>query len=110
MDIKVYKIEIFVPEEYVVKLRDELNKIGALKVGLYDNVMSYSRTKGFWRPLDGSAPFEGEVGNINSGEECKVEIRCPAETVKEALKVIRKVHPYEEPLINVLPVMNSFFE
>lgn len=110
MEFAEFKVEIYVPEEYIVKLRDELNKVNACRVGDYDNCMSINKTRGYWRPLDGSNPFNGEVGKICEGEECKVEIRCKREYVKDALKVIRKVHPYEEPVINVIPIMNELFE
>jgi hypothetical protein len=29
--------------------------------------------------------------------------------VKDAIEVIKRGHPYEEPLINVLPLANRFF-
>lgn len=110
MDFKEVKIEIYIPEEYVIKLRDELNKVNACKVGDYDHVVSITNVRGYWRPLEGSNPFDGEVGKICSGEECKLELRCKREYVKSALKVIREVHPYEEPLINIIPVINYLFE
>lgn len=104
------KIEIFIPEEYIVKLRDELNKVDALRVGDYDNVFSITQVMGYWRPLEGSNPFSGKVGEISKGEECKMEIRCKSEYVKGALKVIKEIHPYEEPVINILPIINELFE
>lgn len=110
MEFKDYKIEIYVPEDYIIKLRDALNKVNACKIGNYDNCISYSQVKGYWRPLDGANPFNGEVGSICSGSECKMEIRCRREFVSKALKTIREIHPYEEPLINVLPVLNEYFE
>jgi hypothetical protein len=30
--------------------------------------------------------------------------------VKEAIEVIKRVHPYEEPLINVIPLVNHIFD
>lgn len=110
MDFKEVKLEIYIPEEYVVKLRDELNKINVCTVGNYDNVLSLTNVRGYWRPLEGADPFEGEVGKICEGHECKMEIRCKSEYVKEALKLIRKIHPYEEPVINVLPIIDELFE
>lgn len=111
MEFSVFKIETFIPEEYVKELRKSLNLIGALTIGgNYDNCMAVSKVTGSWRPLNGAEPFNGEVGKICEGEECKVEIRCKREYVKDALKVIRKVHPYEEPVINVIPIMNELFE
>lgn len=110
MDFKEAKIEIFIPEEYVVKIREELNKINAITIGNYDNVMSLTNVRGYWRPLENAQPFEGEIGKICEGHECKIELRCKTEKVHEALKVIRKNHPYEEPVINVLPIINELFE
>ena len=110
MEFKEVKIEIYVPEEYVIKLRDALNKINACKFGDYDNVISITNVRGYWRPLEGSNPFNGEVGIMCEGTECKMEIRCMREYVKAANKVIREIHPYEEPLINIIPIVNELFE
>lgn len=110
MEFKEVKIEIFVPREYVEELRDELNKINVLTVGNYDNVMTVYDVRGCFRPLDNANPFSGEVGKICEGKECKIEIRCKSELVKDAMKVIRRIHPYEEPVINILPILNEFFE
>jgi hypothetical protein len=110
MEFNEVKIEIYVPEEYVIKLRDGLNSINACRVGNYDNCISIVNVRGYWRPLEGSNPFNGEVGEICEGNECKVEVRCKSEYIKDALKVIRKIHPYEEPVINVIPIINDLFE
>lgn len=110
MEFKEVKIEIYVPEEYVVKLRTELTKINACKVGNYDNVISVTNVKGYWRPLKGSNPFNGKLGKVCEGEECKIELRCKREYVKSAVKVIKEIHPYEEPLINIIPIANELFE
>ena len=108
-DFTQVKIEIFVPKTYIETLRDELAKIGAGRVGNYDHCISFSPVRGYWRPLDGSEPFVGEIGKISSGSECKVEMNCARELVAEALSVIRKIHPYDEPLINVVPLVNHLF-
>lgn len=110
MEFTEVKIEIYTPEEYIIKLRDELNKVNACRVGQYDNVISITDVRGYWRPLEGADPFNGEVGKVCEGKECKVEIRCKIQYVKEAMKVIKAIHPYEEPLINVIPIINDLFE
>lgn len=110
MEFKEVKIEIYIPEEYTIKLRDELNKANACKVGDYDNVASVTNVRGYWRPLEGSNPFNGKVGKVCEAEECKVEIRCKREYVKDAMNAIKKIHPYEEPLINIIPIINELFE
>jgi len=99
------KIEIFIPESYVPALRDELGRVGAGHIGAYDHCVSVSDVRGYWRPLEGASPFLGEVGEISEGGECKVEVNCKLEIVEAALAVIRRIHPYEEPVINIIPLL-----
>ena len=110
MDFKEVKIEIYVPEEYIINLRDELNKANACTIGDYDNVISITNVRGYWRPLEGSNPYNGEIGKVCEGVECKMEIRCKKECVKGAMKVIKEIHPHEEPLINIIPIVNELFD
>lgn len=104
------KLEIFVPEEYAFKLRDELAKVGVGRLGDYDHCVAMLPVRGFFRPLPGSKPFEGEAGKISEVTEYKVEVNCRRELVEAAIRVIRSVHPYEEPLVNVIPLANHLFD
>ena len=103
------KLEIFVPQEQALQLRDELAKIGVSVIGNYDHCIALTSVRGFFCPLPGSNPFEGEEGKISEVAEYKLEVKCRRELVKEAIKVIKSVHPYEEPLINVIPLANFLF-
>lgn len=103
------KIEIYIPEHYIERLRDELHLVNAGRIGNYDHCISITDVRGYWRPLEGASPFQGQVGEIAEGTECKVEVRCARQYVSDALKVIRNVHPYDEPLINVIPLVNHLF-
>jgi hypothetical protein len=103
------KLEIFVPQEHALKIRDELAKIGVGVIGNYDHCVALTAVRGFFRPLQGADPFEGEVRNISEVAEYKVEVNCRRDLVEQATKIIRSVHPYEEPLINVIPLANHLF-
>jgi hypothetical protein len=103
------KLEIFVPQEYALKIRDELAKIGVGVIGNYDHCVAMSPVQGYYRPLPEANPFEGEIGKISEVAEYKLEVNCKRELVKDAIKVIKSVHPYEEPLINVIPLANHLF-
>jgi len=94
------------PEEYIEQLKNELNNLGVLTVGNYDHVVSYTVTKGNWRPLEKAAPFAGEIGKISFGTECKLEFRCLYSKIEEVKNVINGIHPYEEPFINIFPLLN----
>lgn len=105
----VVKIEIFIPEEYLEPLRDELSKIDVGHIGNYDHCVSITDVRGYWRPLDGAAPYAGEIGQISAGTECKVEVNCKWENIEDAIRVIKSIHPYDEPLINIIPLINHLF-
>ena len=104
------KLEIFVPQEYALPIRDELAKIGVGVVGNYDHCVALTAVRGFFRPMEGANPSEGEVGKISEVAEYKIEVNCKRELVNEAKKVIHSAHPYEEPLINVIPLANHLFK
>lgn len=109
-DFTEVKIEFFVPAEFVEALRDELNRVGVGRIGNYDHCLSFSTVKGYWRPLEGANPYQGQIGEISQGSECKVEVNCRRELVNAALGVIRRIHPYDEPLINIIPLANHLFD
>jgi hypothetical protein len=108
-DFTDVKLEIFAPQEYALKIRDELARIGVGRIGNYDHCLAISPVQGYYRPLPGADPFEGKIEKISEVREYKVEVNCKRELVNQAIKVIRKVHPYEEPLINVIPLANHLF-
>ncbi|GEL77426.1 divalent cation tolerance protein CutA [Tenuibacillus multivorans] len=106
MEFVFVKGEVLLPEEYIEKLRNKLNDIGILTVGDYDNVVSYSVVKGYWRPFGEANPFKGTKGEISYGTECKMEFRCLMKRIEEVKRLIKNVHPYEEPIINVIPILS----
>jgi len=107
MSMKLYKIETFIPESHVEKVLDALNDIGALSIGgNYDYCVFRTRGIGSWRPLEGAEPFIGSIGDVCKAEEIKMEFTCKQEMVKEAIKMIKQKHPYEEVVINVLPILS----
>lgn len=104
-----YKIEIFIPESYVDALLDEMGAVGVGVIGNYDRCASIMTVRGTWRPLPGADPYEGKVGEVSWGTESKVEVNSRADRVRDALRAIGKVHPYEEPVINIIPLANHLF-
>ena len=106
MDYDSVKFEVFIPEEHVDQLRDAVNSAGACKIGDYDNCISYSPVKGYWRPLAGAEPYRGKIGVLSHGEEIKVEFICDRSIINDVIKAIREVHPYEEPVFYVIPLLN----
>jgi hypothetical protein len=102
-----YKVEVYIPEEYVETLREGLNNAGACRIGNYDHCISVSKVRGFWRPLKGANPFSGSLGEISEGEEAKVEFICPEGSLEQVVKTILRIHPYETPVYYVIPIIDA---
>ena len=103
-DFLCCKLEIFIPESHLEPLRQALLEVDAGHIGNYDGCLSYSRVTGCWRPLEGTTPYSGKEGEFCSEPELKVEVTCWTKRVEETLKAVKAVHPYEEPVINVIPL------
>ena len=103
------KLEIFIPETHLEPLQRALQEADAGHIGNYDCCLSYSRVTGCWRPLEGASPYLGSAGEISREPELKVEVTIRAEKYKETMEAIKSIHPYEEPVINVIPLWGTSF-
>lgn len=104
MEFMYFKLEIFIPESHFRPLQKALQKVDAGHIGNYDSCLSYSRVMGTWRPLAGTSPYIGTENEISEEPELKVEVTVKAEKLEETVAAIKAVHPYEEPVINVIPL------
>ena len=105
MDIRYVKLEIFIPKTHLSALRTALQTVDAGHLGNYDSCFSYSRVTGTWRTLSGASPYIGDIGTISEEDELKVEVRIASEKLDETLDAIHYIHPYETPVIFVIPLL-----
>jgi hypothetical protein len=103
-EFKYCKVEVFIPKEYLNALCEVFNRLDVGHIGRYSECLSYSEVIGRWKPLDGTNPFIGEIGKLEEEKELKVEVTCKVEIINKLIEEIKKVHPYEEPVINVIPL------
>ena len=107
MDISFYKLEIFLPEDHLPALQAALQEVDAGHIGRYDSCLSYSRVMSCWRSLPGTRPYLGAPGVLSTEPELKVEVTCPASQLDQTVAAVKAVHPYEEPVINVIPLCRT---
>ncbi|OCN00225.1 cytochrome C biogenesis protein [Clostridium sp. W14A] len=107
MEFEFCKMEIFVPVTHLEEIRQALQRADAGHIGNYDSCLSYGEVTGCWRPLEGSRPYSGEVGRLCTGREYKVEVICKQEKVDETIRAVKAAHPYEVPVINVIPLYRT---
>ncbi len=106
MNYTKVKFEIYIPFSHVDKLREAINNTGALTIGKYDNCMSITEVIGCFRPLKGSNPYSGEENDLSKEKEAKIEFRCHKDLAIEVINVIKAIHPYEEPVYDIIPIIN----
>lgn len=101
---KIVKIVVFVPESHADIVREAMGKVGAGKIGNYNYCSFSSKGVGRFKPEKGAKPNIGEVGKFESVAEEKIEAVCEREKLREIVKAIKKVHPYEEVALDVYPL------
>ncbi len=107
MEFEFCKMEIYIPQTHFKALQKALREADAGHIGAYDCCLSFSETTGCWRPLEGSRPYSGEENRLSTEKEYKVEVICRKERVDETIRAVKAVHPYEVPVINVIPLYRT---
>ena len=100
------KIYVFIPKTHIDKIRLVLGEAGIGRMGNYDYTAYVSEGKGYFRPLDGTNPAIGKVGEIEEVEEAKLEFVCLKSEINKVIEIIKKNHPYEEVALDVLPLLD----
>lgn len=110
MNLNINRVKIFVtiPVENVEEVRNAICKAGAGSIGTNYTDCSFS-TKGLgtFKPVNNANPYIGEKNKLEFVEEEKLEVICNIDKVKEVVSTIRKVHPYEEPAIDIIPLLDE---
>jgi hypothetical protein len=57
------KLEIFIPEEFVPQLREELSKVGVGALGNYDQAMAVTQVTGYGARGRGAYPYNGDIAS-----------------------------------------------
>jgi len=105
-----FKIIVTVPENEAGRLREAIGNAGGGKIGNYTHCSFSVKGTGRFLPTDGANPTIGHVGQAEEVAEERIEITCDGDNVKAVVAIIREVHPYEEPAIDVYELANLTFE
>lgn len=109
MNINVKKVKIIVtaPAENINEIRNAICDEGAGIIGEYTYCTISTKCTGTFIPSDNANPYIGENNKLEFVQEEKLEARCDISIVKRVLKKLREVHPYEEPAIDIIPLINE---
>ena len=96
-----------VPRENTHELREAICAYGAGIIGNYSYCTTSTKCMGTFIPSENSNPYIGAKDKIEFVEEEKLEVICDINIVRRVLKRIREVHPYEEPEIDIIPLIDE---
>lgn len=106
-DIKRVKIITTVPPENVEEVRNAICEAGAGIIGNYTYCSMSTKCNGTFKPNDEANPYIGEKNKLEFVDEEKLEVVCPVENVKDVVSKLREAHPYEEPAIDIIPLLDE---
>jgi len=101
------KIITTVPSENAEALRAALGRAGAGNVGNYRYCSFSSMGKGRFMPTDQANPYIGEANELEVVDEERIEVICERAKAKEIVAALRKAHPYEEPIVDIMPLLDE---
>lgn len=107
LDIKKVKIFVTVPVDNLEEVRNAMFNAGAGVIGNYSHCSTSTKSIGTFIPNEKANPYIGESNNMEYVEEEKLEVICDIEKVKPVLLRFRETHPYEEPAIDIVPLIDE---
>ena len=90
------KLVTFIPHSHAGQVMDALFKAGAGQIGNYKNCSFRLDGQGTYLPSEGSHPFKGEPGKMETVDETRAEVIFPRHLTSAIMNALRATHPYEE--------------
>ncbi|MDR0879426.1 MAG: Nif3-like dinuclear metal center hexameric protein [Clostridioides sp.] len=104
---QLYKVAVFVPENYTESVREVMCRSGAGFIGNYSSCTFNIRGKGTFYPEEGTNPFLGTTGELEFADEVKIESVVTQKILKKVIDEMIKAHPYEEVAYDVYRLENE---
>lgn len=101
------KIVVFVPESHCEVLRVVMAKNGAGVIGAYQECAFEVKGTGSFRPTAIANPQFGNKEQLNRVSETRLEMIANQNAISRIIHAIYSHHPYEEPAVDIIPLLNS---
>ena len=99
------KVVTFVPENKLEDVRNALASGGAGIIGHYRLCSFTVHGEGTFLGDDSTLPTVGQAGRLERVHEVRLEMVCSRAALPTAMEVLRSLHPYEEPAIDIYELM-----
>lgn len=102
------KLITYVPQLHSYKIRQALFEAGAGQIGNYDSCSFNAEGTGTFRANENAQPFVGNINELHSEPETRIEVILPDYLKFRVLDALLKSHPYEEPAYDFIPLKNAW--
>ncbi|EGQ3745925.1 Nif3-like dinuclear metal center hexameric protein [Staphylococcus pseudintermedius] len=99
-----YKVQVFIPKENAQAFKDTLADHGMATEGNYEYCFFNSEGEGQFKPVGEANPHIGQIGDIETVNELKIEFMIPGSQMTCVQKIIEANHPYETPVYDFIPM------
>ncbi len=100
------KLVTFAPSQHAEAIRKAIFNAGAGQIGAYDFCSFNIEGKGTFRAGENSTPFCGNIGELHTETEIRIETILPSFKKNAVLRALLASHPYEEPAFDFYPLAN----
>ncbi|HEY6736318.1 MAG TPA: hypothetical protein VI322_01230 [Candidatus Saccharimonadia bacterium] len=101
------KIITTIPASHADALREAVGAAGAGQLGEYSFCSFTTIGTGRFKPSDQAKPHIGTPGQFETAEEERIEIECRYAIAKTVIAALRAAHPYEEPMIDIIALIDE---
>lgn len=98
---------VTVPPEKAEEVLQAMASAGAGAIGDYTHCSFVVSGEGRFKPQAGADPYSGVKGEVNYMTEVRIESFCSREQARSVVAAIRAAHPYEEPVIHLIPLLDE---
>lgn len=103
---KLYSLTFYTPIACADEVRQAVLSCGAGHIGQYSHCSFNSIGDGTFKALPGTHPYVGDIDQLHTEQEIKTEITVPDYLLHHCIDVLKKTHPYEEPVWNAVCIDN----
>jgi len=98
---KIFKFAVYVPVQHADRISQVIFKAGAGKIGKYTETSFNISGKGTFKPMEGTNPFIGKIGEREEVREVKIETVVAERNIDSVVQAMKDNHPYEEPAYDI---------
>lgn len=105
---QLLKLTVFLPQDFLPAMEQALWRVGAGKIGAYDNCSFVVKGDGSFRAGEAANPFVGTLNKLHRGAEVALSVILPRHLRRTVEDALRRSHPYEEPAYEFISVENEW--